>query len=71
MKKQTKDSVALSQFLSTFSSNEHAVAIDKIVEACLVPRHTVYNWKHGLCRIPELYKRKIEEIFGQQIFSVL
>ena len=44
MEKRTKDSIALSEFLSTFSSNECTVAIDKIVEGCLVPRRTVYNW---------------------------
>ncbi len=69
MGKQTKDSIALSEFLSTFSSNECTVAIDKIVTGCLVSRRTMYNWKYGLCRIPELHKNKIEEIFGQQIFS--
>lgn len=37
MEKRTKDSIALSEFLSTFSSNECTVAIDKIVEGCLVP----------------------------------
>lgn len=36
MEKRTKDSIALSEFLSTFSSNECTVAIDKIVEGCLV-----------------------------------
>ena len=48
MEKRTKDSIALSEFLSTFSSNECTVAIDKIVEGCLVPRRTVYNWKYGV-----------------------
>lgn len=69
MVKQTKDSIALSEFLTSLSVNEATVAIDKIVDGCLVTRRTVYNWKYGLCRIPELHKCKIEEIFGIKIFD--
>lgn len=66
-----KDSTALGEFLAGFTRNEHAVAIDKISQGCLVPKQTVYNWKFGLCRIPELHKRKIEEIFQTPIFDKL
>lgn len=66
-----KDSIALGKFLARFSRNEHAVAIDKISQGCLVPKQTVYNWKFGLCKIPELHKRKIEEIFQTPIFDKL
>ena len=66
-----KDSIALSKFLEQYSRNEHAVAIDKISQGCLVPKQTVYNWKFGLCKIPELHKRKIEEIFQTPIFDKL
>ena len=66
---RAKDSEALSNFLNTdFSKNERAVMVDKICEGCLVPKQTVYNWCAGNCRIPELHKRKIEEIIGKQIF---
>lgn len=67
----TNDSKALCKFLGQFTRNEHAVAIDKISENCLVPKQTVYNWKFGLCRIPELHKLKIEEIFQTKIFDKL
>lgn len=64
-----QDSTDLNAFLASFSRNEMVVAIDKICSECYVPRQTVHNWKHGLCRIPELHKRKIEEIFCENIFS--
>jgi hypothetical protein len=35
----------------------------------MVPRHTIRNWYRGLVRIPALYKLKIEEIIGQEIFD--
>lgn len=66
-----KDSIALHDFLHSFTRNEMVVAIDKICSECYVPRQTVHNWQKGLARIPELYKRKIEEIFEKQIFSQL
>lgn len=66
-----EDAKCLSQFLDLHSRNERTVLIDKIMEGCYVKRRTVYNWKFGLCRIPELYKRKIEEIFGSKIFNGL
>lgn len=66
-----KDSIALHDFLHSFSRHEMVVAIDKITSECYIPRQTVHNWQHGLARIPELYKRKIEEIFGKEIFSRL
>lgn len=66
-----EDANCLSHFLERHSRNERTVLIDKIMEECYVNRRTVYNWKYGLCRIPELYKRKIEEIFGSKIFNGL
>lgn len=64
-----KDSSALYDFLHSLSRNEMIVAIDKICSYCYVPRQTVHNWQHGLARIPELHKHKIEEVFRQHIFS--
>lgn len=64
-----KDSIALHDFLHSFSRNEMVVAIDKISSECYIPRRTVHNWQRGLAWIPELHKHKIEEIFGKQIFS--
>lgn len=66
-----KDSASLYDFLHSFSRNEMVVAIDQIVSQCYVQRQTVHNWQKGLARIPELHKRKIEEIFNQTIFRRL
>lgn len=65
-----KDSVALANFLNSFESRyERLLAIEKICKKCFVPQYTVRNWINGLCRIPELHKLKIEEIFATKIFS--
>ncbi|MBO4722476.1 MAG: hypothetical protein IKT03_05555 [Muribaculaceae bacterium] len=69
MDKIQKDSLALKGYLDNLSRGGKTIAIDWIVEGCLVPRKTVYNWMHGLCRIPALHKCKIEEILGEKIFS--
>lgn len=66
-----KDSIALRDFMNSFTRNRRTVVIDMICEGCLVPRYTVNNWARGLARIPELHKRKIEEIFSQHIFDSL
>lgn len=67
----SKDATDLRNFIDSHTQNERAVVVDQIMGACFVPRSTVYNWKFGNCRIPELYKRKIEEIFGSKIFKSL
>ena len=64
-----KDSAALKEFFETLSRGSQALLVEQLVTGCKVPRQTVYNWKHGLCRIPELHKDKIEEIIGKQIFD--
>ena len=66
-----KDSEALFAFMQRFPRNEKVVIVDKLVAGCLVPRTTVHNWIHGLCRIPELHKCKIEEIVGERVFDNL
>lgn len=65
----TKDCKALSNFLAPMTRAEKTVAINRICEGCYVPRHTVWNWINHLSRIPELHKRKIEEIFSISIFD--
>ncbi len=64
-----KDSECLAEFMRRFSRNERVVIVDKLVVGCLVPRQTIHNWIHGLCRIPELHKCKIEEIVGEKVFE--
>lgn len=66
-----KDSIALRDFLARYANHSKTYIIDKICEGCLVPRYTVFNWCRGLARIPELHKRKIEEIFSEHIFDSL
>lgn len=66
-----KDSIALRDFMNRFTRNRRTNVIDQICAGCLVPRYTVMNWARGLSRIPELHKRKIEEIFSEHIFDSL
>ena len=67
-----KDSEALVDFLNSFPSRyERLAAEEQISRNCYVPKYTVRNWKYRLSRIPELHKRKIEEIFNQTIFCRL
>lgn len=64
-----KDSEALRNFLEQFERHDKVYWITQLSEGCMVPRHTVHNWSKGLIRIPDLYKLKIEEIIGQEIFD--
>ena len=66
-----KDSIALRDFMNRYTRGRRTWVIDMICAGCLVPRYTVMNWKRGLARIPELHKRKIEEIFSEHIFDSL
>lgn len=67
--KITKDSIALCTYLDTFDSKQRAEKVNQIAAGCFVSRYVVYNWTYGLTRIPELFKRKIEEICNSQIFA--
>ena len=64
-----KDSEALRDFLDQFERHDKVYWISQIADGCMVPRTTVRNWYRGLCRIQALYKAKIEEIVGQEIFD--
>lgn len=64
-----KDSTALTEYYNSLSRGEQTTLIERIVNGCKVPRYTVYNWKYGFCRIPDLHKDKIEEIIGKSIFD--
>ena len=64
-----KDSEALRDFINQFEDHDKSYWISRIAEGCMVPRHTVRNWYRGLARIQALYKMKIEEIIGQEIFD--
>lgn len=66
-----KDSTALRRYLDQFPPKEVRAMMTAIVNGCKVSRFTAYNWKYGACRIPELAKDKIEEIFGEEIFDRL
>ncbi len=64
-----KDSEALRDFLNKFEKHDKTYWISQLSEGCMVPRYTVLNWAKGLTRIQALYKQKIEEIIGQDIFD--
>ena len=64
-----KDSEALRDFLEQFERHDKVYWISQLSAGCMVPRHTVRNWYRGLVRIPALYKQRIEEIIGQEIFD--
>lgn len=64
-----KDSIALTNYFATRNRIECSAIIDKIVAECKITRSTFFNWKYGICRIPQLHKDKIEEILGEKIFN--
>lgn len=64
-----KDSEALRDFLNQFEKHDKTYWISQISDGCMVPRYTVLNWAKGLTRIQALFKQKIEEIIGQEIFD--
>lgn len=64
-----KDSEALRDFLNQFEGHDKSYWISQIADGCMVPRHTVLNWARGLARIQALFKLKIEEIAGKEIFD--
>jgi len=64
-----KDSEALRDFLNQFERHDKTYWISQISEGCMVPRYTVLNWAKGLSRIQALYKKRIEEIVGREIFD--
>ena len=41
----------------------------EIVTGCYINYPTVTNWLYGICRIPILAQKKIEEIAGRNIFE--
>lgn len=55
--------------LNALPRAEMMVMITRISQGCIVPRHTVMNWKYGAARIPALAQHKIEEIIGESIFN--
>ena len=67
--KRQKDREALKDLLEQFEMHDKVYWISRLSEGCMVPRHTIRNWYRGLVRIPALYKLKIEEIIGQEIFD--
>ena len=64
-----KDYEALADIFQNLDRTETVSLIDKIVYECKITRHTFFNWKYGVCRIPELHKDKIEEILGKRVFD--
>ncbi|MDR1116608.1 MAG: hypothetical protein LBL33_10790 [Tannerella sp.] len=65
---QKTDAQNLQKWINSIPVGEYRKKIDDVIAGCKIPRSTFYNWKFGLCRIPELHKDKIEEIAGCKIF---
>lgn len=63
--KINKDGIALSAWISkNVVVGELRATLDAIATACMVNRGIVNNWRNGLCRIPDLYKKTICETLG-------
>ncbi len=70
--KINKDGIALNAWISkNVVVGEFSAKLEAIATACMVSRGTVNNWRNGLCRIPELYKKTICEVLGDpKIFDI-
>lgn len=70
--KINKDGIALNAWISkNVVVGEFQAKLDAIATACMVNRGIVNNWRNGLCRIPELYKKTICEVLGDpNIFNL-
>lgn len=69
--KNTPDAVKLRAYLEGLSIADRRVFMVKVIDGCGKPvcRQTFYNWKYGLCRIPDCYKRIIENVAKKRIFK--
>ncbi len=64
-----KDAIALRNYIRNLKVCEARDISKRLASECKVPLHTFYNWRNGICRIPELAKDKIEEVAGITIFN--
>lgn len=67
--KSRQDNACLKNYLYAMPRYKRVYIGHKIAEECNVTYQTFRNWTMLITRIPELHKRKIEEILGEKIFS--
>ena len=60
---------ALSNYLSGLDPKERLVMSRKIRRACDISRNVLYNWTIGATAIKTLYRDKITEVTGTDIFA--
>lgn len=69
------DAEILRRWLDTIPRGEYNNVIARLVETCLIPIHTLRNWRYGNCRIPEAGKRDINivtrEVSGIEIYKIV
>lgn len=58
----------LNSYLGSIPYGEQAKFVKRVCEACHVPRKYFYNWKAGLCRIPDPCKEEMENVAGCTFF---
>jgi hypothetical protein len=63
------DAENLQKWLMTLTLGEYKSVIDRIIEKCMINKHTFQNWRYGNCKVPPLAKPIIEEIAGKKIFK--
>lgn len=63
------DGLALKKYLESLPYSQYIDTRKTMISGCLIPSHTFSNWLAGKCRIPDLYKKTLEEIVGEKIFD--
>lgn len=63
------DAEVLNDALTNLPYKEYKKVISEILVRCKIANYTLRNWRYNRCRIPELAKDKIEEIFEKPIFN--
>jgi hypothetical protein len=67
-KMDRNDAEKLQAYLKTVPVGNYLDVRKKIIDECMIKNHTFNNWRYGFCRIPQLHKKKIEEVIGEKIF---
>lgn len=63
-----QDAERLKVYLNSIPYGEYREVVNKILESCMITSTTFGNWRAGRCRIPLLYKSKINEIANCSVF---
>lgn len=60
---------ALSSYLNSLNPKDRRIMSRKIRRECDITRTILYNWRHGLTDIKTIYRDKINEIVGFNLFE--